>query len=388
MATIRSFMSFDQRELNFAEIFGGRTNADIATNRDFEVYGFRAEDVLAIDLNADDGGYRKVLFFGEGLTANSNDKLTGGTVSMLAEAYSALSVFYDSWLIAGLNINATDFTRAANTKNTADDTELLKKALNGHDRFDLGGFGDFVNGYGGNDNITGRYGEDTLIGGNGNDTLDGGAGDDRLSLDSGNDLIRGSLGTDILTASGKVGITIDLNVTGAQYTGRGLDTIRSIEDVIGAVGNDRISGTKGANWIEGGRGADHLDGRAGSDVLVGGWGSDILTGGTGRDQFVFTSAASMGGRLANSDVITDFQQGRDIINLDAVDGLLDRAVTVFNADGFSGAGVPEVSFRKLDLAGTDNDRTVVQLDKDGDGDVDGYIRINGLFDLAADDFLL
>ncbi|MBC9248469.1 M10 family metallopeptidase C-terminal domain-containing protein [Paracoccus sp. 11-3] len=343
-----------------------------------------------MNLDATDGGYRKTILFGSDLGINSNDRLNDGTVSIIADAYSlSPNGFYrDNWIIAGVNIDAQAVTRAANTRSITDDTALIRDALSKNDKFTLGVFNDSVDGYAGNDNINGGHGNDTLVGGVGNDTLLGGAGNDVLTLDAGNDRVLGNEGSDTLMVAGNAAVTIDLRRTDAQDTGRGFDTIRGIENVVGAKGSDVLSGNRAMNWIEGGNGSDRLDGRAGDDRLAGGLGVDFLTGGAGRDQFIFTSAGEMGTGFRASDFILDFQDGRDLINLDAVDGSVGRTVTRFNAAGFSGTGEPEVTFKKRDLAGTDNDLTVVQLDRDGDGDIDGYIRIKGLFDLTADDFLL
>ncbi len=78
-----------------------------------------------------------------------------------------------------------------------------------------------------------------------------------------------------------------------------------------------IAGTKFADQMFAGDGADKLfgfggndaiDGGAGDDLLEGGKGRDKLTGGEGADTFVFRKSSG-------SDVITDFGNGDDILNL-------------------------------------------------------------------------
>jgi Ca2+-binding RTX toxin-like protein len=67
---------------------------------------------------------------------------------------------------------------------------------------------------------------------------------------------------------------------GGDATG---DLIAGIEDVIGTVGLDVLTGDALANRLFGGGSSDLLVGAAGNDVLVGGVGSDTLNGGLGAD---------------------------------------------------------------------------------------------------------
>ncbi|PWR17532.1 hypothetical protein DKG74_21030, partial [Zavarzinia aquatilis] len=71
-----------------------------------------------------------------------------------------------------------------------------------------------------------------------------------------------------------------------------------------ATGNLILIGDGNVNTLRGGGGADVLDG---------GTGSDYLTGGGGADQFRFDAAAAFG-----DDVVQDFQDGIDILNLDGL----------------------------------------------------------------------
>jgi len=73
--------------------------------------------------------------------------------------------------------------------------------------------------------------------------------------------------------------------------------------VLGGDGDDILSG-----WQD----ADILMGEAGNDRLSGDIGDDTLTGGLGADRFVFATLYR-----AERDVITDFQQGIDRIELPA-----------------------------------------------------------------------
>lgn len=120
--------------------------------------------------------------------------------------------------------------------------------------------GDVFKGLAGNDNLQGFAGNDLLWGGAGDDTLDGGTGDDTASYGDASD-----------------GIAIDLLVAGGQSTGSsGVDTLISIENLVGGGGDDNFAGTFGRNHLQGGAGNDTLDGRQGADFLEGGTGNDTF----------------------------------------------------------------------------------------------------------------
>ena len=146
------------------------------------------------------------------------------------------------------------------------------------------------------ENAIGGTGDDILVGNmvdadhsdssgngyNGNNTLDGGAGEDTVSY-----------------AASDVAVTIDLSKGGASESGysydlgaHGVDTLRSIENLVGSVGNDRLatsddggrlSGEVGNDILTGHEGEDRLDGGAGNDKLYANGGDDILIGGGGHD---------------------------------------------------------------------------------------------------------
>ena len=66
-------------------------------------------------------------------------------------------------------------------------------------------------------------------------------------------------------------------------SGAVLDSLTSIERVVGSAYADTLSGDAGANTLEGMSGGDVLDGRDGDDTLLGGGGDDRLVGGAGAD---------------------------------------------------------------------------------------------------------
>jgi Ca2+-binding RTX toxin-like protein len=129
----------------------------------------------------------------------------------------------------------------------------------------------------GADLFTGRL---TATGTDGNDILSGG---------SGNDTLNGGAGNDILNGGG---------------------------------GNDTLNAGDGNNILIGGAGNDIFNGGAGNDILIGDGGRDTFTGGAGANTFVYRAAAdSTAGTLTGAnttfDVITDFKQGTDRIDLRA-----------------------------------------------------------------------
>lgn len=125
--------------------------------------------------------------------------------------------------------------------------------------------------------ILGEQGNDTLIGGALNDVMDGGGQRDTLRGRAGDDDLTGGAEGDYL------------------YGGRGMDLLT------GQGGNDQLFG---------GGDDDTLIGSAGRDRLNGQRGDDTLLGGPDKDWFIFN-------RNAGDDVVLDFQEGTDLIDLTA-----------------------------------------------------------------------
>ena len=104
-------------------------------------------------------------------------------------------------------------------------------------------------------------GNDTLEGREGNDTLDGGGGVDTAMY------IGDELG----------GVTVSLAIAGPQNTiGSGIDTLVSIENLIGTSFNDILTGNAACNVLDGNSGDDTRQGAQVSDFLFGGDGDDVL----------------------------------------------------------------------------------------------------------------
>jgi Ca2+-binding RTX toxin-like protein len=133
-----------------------------------------------------------------------------------------------------------------------------------------------------NNNITGNGAANILKGGAGDDTLDGG------------------LGSDTASYSGGSAVTVSLAVAGAQNTGGGgLDTLISIENLIGSSFADTLTGNAAANVINGGAGADTMTGGAGNDTYVVDNAGDLVkeNAGEGIDTVQTALAYTLGANL-------------------------------------------------------------------------------------------
>lgn len=327
--------------------------------------------------------------FGNG----GNDRLNGGTGNDLLNGglgsdttnYSNIVIGGTTYIgaTAGVTVNL-NLSGAQNTGGAGIDT--LVSMVN-------------VIGTNFNDTLIGNSGDNVLTGRAGNDTLVGGLGNDRLEGSSGNDLLNGGVGND--TADYREATTgVVVSIVGGGGTpqdtrGSGIDTLLSIEHLIGSnfndtldlegldnstlnggAGNDRLvasfsvgftlNGDAGDDWLECGTAHGTLNGGAGNDrleafddfcVLNGGNGNDILwapdtgilNGGAGADTLqaggvgatydynaVSDSLAGVGRR----DTITNFQgsgtAGNEEIDLRDIDG--NQAFTWIGGGGFTAAG--------------------------------------------------
>ena len=218
----------------------------------------------------------------------------------------------------------TDTTETDTTDITGTDGVDLLFGTNSGETIDAGGARDYVFGGRGDDTIRGGEGSDFLFGDGGNDSIEGGEGSDFLLGDDGSDTIEGGEGHDWIW---------------------------------GGSGDDSLDGGIGGDFLDGGSGSDTLDGGEGSDWLTGGTGDDMLTGGAGADTFLFDTGSG-------NDVVTDFANGEDLIDL--------REFTEIT------------SFADLTIT-SDGDDVVIDLSDYGGGTV----RLENVSesDLVADDFV-
>jgi Ca2+-binding RTX toxin-like protein len=136
-------------------------------------------------------------------------------------------------------------------------------------------FADLIAGNAAANVLGGGAGDDTLIGGGGDDTLNGGDGFDTVSYES----------------SGAV--TVSLALATVQSTdGASMQTLLSIENLIGSTGADQLTGDHRANVLAGIQGNDTLFGGGGTDTLDGGAGKDMAAYSGPRAQYRWLSAAN------------------------------------------------------------------------------------------------
>lgn len=237
---------------------------------------------------------------------------------------------------------------------------------------------DVMQGMGGNDTMSGGSGNDILHGGAGNDSMAGGTGDDLYYVDSARDVVSegSSAGFDTVRTT-LAGYTLGSNVEAlvydgaAKFTGTGNALANSLQ---GGDANDLLSGLAGNDTIMGG---------AGDDRIVGGAGRDLLYGGAGADVFVF--AVRSESTAAAPDVIMDFEQGQDHIDL----SMLDSNAKLSSRQSFGSQLVTEFSGVAGQLrVSLIEGGVLVQGDVDGNTTADFAIRVMGPTALlTADDFI-
>ncbi|WP_257263845.1 calcium-binding protein [Endozoicomonas sp. ONNA2] len=230
-----------------------------------------------------------------------NDQITGGVTASLTDQKASDGYGFEDTLTNFENIIGTHFAdeltgdRSANTLGGGGGDDILNGNA-GDDQL-FGGDGkdtlygevgdDQLHGGIGNDTLNGNAGEDQLSGGYGDDILNGGDDDDRLSGGFGLDTLDGGDGSDTADYSDRdEAIIANLDPNAGRVTNGNdsdIDTLISIENLIGTLRNDQLVGNASNNYLEGGGDSDILNGLGGDDELVGGIGNDTLIGGEGND---------------------------------------------------------------------------------------------------------
>ena len=149
-----------------------------------------------------------------------------------------------------------------------------------------------------------------------------------------------------------------------------------------------------SSLVVGGRGDDTLTGRQGNDTIVGGdgrdmingaGGNDLLYGGKGADTFNFDANYPTTGGM---DVIADFSRTEgDIIRLHSIDANTVNAPGTNDKFSFIGESYFSKSAGELRVAYSGGD-AFVYGDVNGDGVADFAIRVVGVQNLIASDFIL
>lgn len=120
--------------------------------------------------------------------------------------------------------------------------------------------------------------------------------------------ILGDNGKNTLTGTGVADMIEALGGRDQVNGMEGNDTINGGDD------NDKLWGGDDNDVVNGDAGKDQLYGDAGDDILNGGTGNDQMTGGVGADTFVFETGTGV-------DVVMDFEDGTDLIDLSGVAGV-------------------------------------------------------------------
>lgn len=117
-----------------------------------------------------------------------------------------------------------------------------------------------------------------------------------------------------------------------------------------------------------------------------------MYGGAGNDVFVFTAVTDTGAVATSTDVLFDFVDGSDKIDLSQIDAssLLvgDDAFTFLGTDAITTNQRGEVNYKQFDVKGSVNDYTLIYIDTDSDTAAEGIIKLMGLHRLTAGDFIL
>jgi Ca2+-binding RTX toxin-like protein len=143
---------------------------------------------------------------------------------------------------------------------------------------------------------------------------------------------------------------------------------------------DRVLGRAGKDELWGDKGNDTLKGGRHNDILIGGPGRDILKGGRGADSFVLKSVTDSS--VGKSDLIVDFEHGRDNVDLSSIDANStvdgDQRFDYIAMNPFTGMA----GELRRDSSG------MLMGDVDGDGKADFALNILPRVNLTSLDFIL
>ena len=300
--------------------------------------------------------------------------------------------------------------------------------------FDAGSTTRILLGGSGDDILIGDAGDNILIGGAGNDILIGGAGDDVLIGGAGDDFIDGGAGHDTVVLDdvdtlSAVFIHMPSGATAVKYVTPGdsqvqetntvvncetvvfCDGVRNIDGTVGTNADDTVVGTDKSDLVLGFDGDDELYGDDGDDILIagdgddtlsGGQGKDILVGGDGADVFRFELDEDDGDLEVVRDIIYDFVQGEDKIDLSGIIAAFPE--TFSNNEGFEDALMmsesaqlmfdftddDQITFYWIDDTDDIYDKTIVNGHGKGkdNNDHEFQFELKGHHYLMLDDFIV
>ena len=232
--------------------------------------------------------------------------------------------------------------------------------------------GTIKDGFGKTDKVSGI---EEVVGTGHDDTFAGDKHDNKFRGMEGADSYDGKAGQDTVnfyTDNADHGVNIDMTLASGQVVDDGFgntETLVSIEGIEGSSLDDTIKLGAGNGFVYGDSGAD---------TLISGKGKHWLEGAAGKDVFVFLTAAGIGTRNGDHDVIADFSQAKgETIDFRAV-----AIMTFIGTDSFHNTGGAEVRYQ------IEGNQTFVYGDTDGNGTTDFALELQGAYTLTVDDFVL
>ena len=338
-----------------SSIINGDAGANnlVGTDWDDQIFGFAGNDTLSGGLGADtlDGG-------------TGNDTMIGSAGNDIYVVDSKSDVIIE-------NANeGIDLVLSVGTWTLGANIEDLT----------LTGSGVGISGQGNslNNVITGSEQQNWLGGGDGDDTLIGNGGDDVLRGDAGADSMLGGLGNDTYIVDSASDALVELADQGTDVVrsyvswtlGENFENLVLLGTALHATGNDLDN---------------QLTGNSGANTLIGLAGNDTLTGGLGNDTFKYDSTGESGIGVGLRDIITDFVQGQDRIDLAAIDansGVNDnQAFSFIGTAAFTAAAQARYFY--------EGGNTVLELNVGGANSltVDMQIQLTGQFSLLPADLI-
>jgi Ca2+-binding RTX toxin-like protein len=269
-----------------------------------------------VDLDGDASGADDVASRTGAATFTDNGREQDALAEYLAAKYSATPFQQADTPQTGdtriQNLSVRDDTVLDSPDVVGTDDDDVLDGTPGNETITGGDGDDRINAMGGNDVVSGGDDDDIIFSGAGNDIVDGGddddfifgdAGDDVITGGKGDDKVKGGEGNDVFLVAdhtrdgedeydGGNGVdTLDFSASTRSIkinlsdgtTHFGDDEIVNVENIIGGVAGDELSGNSRPNELTGNAGNDELDGEGGNDRLFGRGGHDELEGGDGDD---------------------------------------------------------------------------------------------------------
>lgn len=217
----------------------------------------------------------------------------------------------------------------------------LLEGFGGNDQlFAIGGHGNTLRGYAGDDTLHGGAGQDLIVGHEGDDQLFGHHGNDSLHPGAGIDTVDGGNGIDVVYYDDSPA-GIDIGLGGQPGIGGHAEgnILLNVEKLSGSEFNDVLHGTDAADQLFGKEGDDEIYGGAGKDLIFGDKGNDQLFGEAGEDRlFPGAGLDTIDGGADTDTVYYDRSPTGITINLDGLpssggDAEGDRLINIENVEG-------------------------------------------------------